>query len=599
MEQDSLIHKNILDNMSDGVMTVDLQGRIMAFNPAASQLLGLVRDEVLGQVFAEVFLTVEGMDDFSQTILDAVYNAAVGHRRNVEVRVGGAVHSLALTTSYLQAVESSGENRGVIAVFSDITQIKELQAAEVRLAEALKAQHAELQDAYRKLEDNNQSLAAALKKVQVVRVVAMLFIIGLFAAAGLYTWNADLVPTVIGAATARPTPSAEAVRTVVVTPRPITSTISLSGSLAPRREVHVTSPITGKVAATHFQYGEHVTSGQRLVDLDTTEVEREHREAQAAYIKALKHFQEVEDWRNGIEVARTRRAVSKAKLALEVRKNALDETTFLLQQGVIPASEHEAAEQQYHNQQLDYESLQQGLEAVLARGNEDVRRVARLELDNARIRLRTVEDTLENAVVNAPVAGVILQPHHDGAGGEGGSAGQSATGLAKGQSVAQGERLLTIGDLDGLSVVGRVDEVDVSKIRLGHQVKISGDAFPDLRLQGAIAHVSSQASQGQGRGALPSFEVTIAIENLTAAQRQHLRLGMSAILEVVVYDKPDALLVPLNAVQTRGGKTWVRVKNKDTGAVRQIEVDAGLTTLNAVEIVRGLKAGDEVVLAGT
>ena len=74
---------------------------------------------------------------------------------------------------------------------------------------------------------------------------------------------------------------------------------------------------------------------------------------------------------------------------------------------------------------------------------------------------------------------------------------------------------------------------------------------------------------------------------------------MSANLEVVVYDKPDALLVPLNAVQTRGGKTWVRVKNKDTGAVRQIQVDAGLTTLNAVEILRGLKAGDEVVLAGT
>ena len=469
MEQDALIHKHILDNMSDGVMTVDFQGRIMTFNPAASQLLGLVRSEVLGQVFAEVFLTLEGMDDFSQTILDAVYNAAVGHQQTVEVRVGGAVRSFSLTTSYLQAVESSGENRGVIAVFSDVTQIKELQAAEARLGAALKAQHAELQDAYRKQEDDNQALTAALKKVQVVRVMAMVLIIGLFAATGLYTWNADLVPAVIGAATARPTPSAEAVRTVVVAPRPITSTISLSGSLAPRREVHVTSPITGKVAATHFQYGEQVASGQRLVDLDTTDVEREHREAQAAYIKALKHFQEVEDWRNSIEVARARRAVSKAKMALEARKNALDETDFLLQQGVIPASEHQAAERQYHNQQLDYESLQQGLEAVLARGNEDVQRVARLELDNARIRLQTLEDTLENAVVHAPVSGVILQPARDAVGGEGGSAGPGATGLSKGQPVSQGQRLLSIGDLDGLSVVGRIDEVDISKIRLGHR----------------------------------------------------------------------------------------------------------------------------------
>ena len=563
MEQDALIHRNILDNMRDGVMTVDFQGRIMTFNPAASESLGLVRDEVLGRVFAEVFLTLEGMDDFSQTILDAVYNAAVGHRQTVEVRVDGAVRWFALTTSYLQAAESSGENRGVIAVFSDITQIRELQAAEVRLAAALKGQHAELQDAYRKLEDNNQALNAALKKVQVVRVVAMVLIVGLFAATGLYTWNADLVPGVIAAATARPKPSAEAVRTVVVAPRPISSTISLSGSLAPRREVHVTSPITGKVAATHFQYGEQVASGQRLVDLDTTDVEREHREAQATYIKALKHFQEVEDWSNSIEVARARRAVSKAKLALEARKNALDETEFLLQQGVIPASEREAAERQHYNQQLDYESLQQGLEAVLARGNEDVERVARLELDNARVRLQTLENTLANAVVHAPVAGIILQPHRDGAGA--GNAPPGAQGLAKGQPVSQGERLLSIGDLDGLSVVGRIDEVDISKIRLGHRVRISGDAFPGIRLQGTIAHVSSQASLGLGRGALPSFEVTIAMQGLTAAQRQPLRLGMSANLEVVVYDKPDALLVPLDAVQTRGGKTWVRVKNKDTG----------------------------------
>ena len=159
--------------------------------------------------------------------------------------------------------------------------------------------------------------------------------------------------------------------------------------------------------------------------------------------------------------------------------------------------------------------------------------------------------------------------------------------------------MLTIGDLDGLSVTGEVDEVDIAKVRLGQPVDIRGDAFPGLELTGAIAHVSAQAGQtGQGKNTFPLFEVIVTIEDLTPAQRQQLRLGMSATLEVVVYEKPDSLLVPFSAVQTRNGKAWLRVRDRQTGGVKQIEVDTGVTTVDAVEIVRGLEPGDEVVLSG-
>ena len=90
----------------------------------------------------------------------------------------------------------------------------------------------------------------------------------------------------------------------------------------------------------------------------------------------------------------------------------------------------------------------------------------------------------------------------------------------------------------------------------------------------------------------------MAIEDLTEAQRQRVRLGMSANLEIVVYDKPDALLVPIDAVEVRaGGEAWLNVVDRETGAVRRVRVETGATTLEAVEIVRGVEAGDEVVLA--
>jgi len=593
MDQDVAIYKNILDNMHGGVLTVGLDGRILTFNPGAARILGIARDEVVGHVFAEVFMAREGMDAFAQAIMDAIYEAEVEHQRMVEVQYGDKTASLTMTTSYLQSVRD-GEVRkiGVIAIFSDITEIKALREAELRLAETTKAQHAELQEAYRRIEENNQALASAAKRERMAVVV----IVALFLVAGLYVWETD--PLIDSPGTSLPVSEASAaadLRTVVVTPQRLASTITLSGQLAPRREVQVTSPISGTVAATHFQYGAQVAKGQRLVDLDTTDIEEKYRRARATYIKALLRFNELEDWDNNVEVVRARRAISKTKLQLEAQKHKRDETTFLLERGVIPASEHAAAEQQLHNLQLDYEAVQQDLEAVLAKGGADAKQVAQLELDNARTQMQGLEDTLQGAVVNAPVAGVILQPRSGG----GGKLDQDGERLAKGRSVTQGELLLTIGDLDGLSVMGEVDEVDIAKVRLGQQVGIRGDAFPGLELLGTIAHVSSQAGQQKrGKNVLPTFDIRVAIENLTPAQHQRLRLGMSANLEVVVYDKPDSLLVPLSAVQVRNGKTWLRLRDKETGGVKRTEVATGVTTLDAVEIVRGLEAGDEVVLSG-
>ncbi len=590
MDQDTAIYKNILDNMHGGVLTVGLDGRILTFNPGAARILGIARDEVVGQVFAEVFMAREGMDAFAQTIMDAVYEAEVEHQRVVEVQYGDRTVSLAMTTSYLQSVRD-GEVRkiGVIAIFSDITEIKALREAELRLAETTKTQHAQLQEAYRRIEDNNQALASATKRER----IAVVAIIALFLVAGLVVWEIEHSP-----GTSLPVSEATAaadVRTVVVTPQRLASTITVSGRLVPRREVQVVSPISGTVAATHFQYGAQVTRGQRLVDLDTTEIESTYRQAQAQHIKALQRFNELEDWENNVEVARVRRAISKTRLQLETQKQKRDETAFLLERGVIPAAEHEAAEQQLHNLQLDYEASQQDLASVLAKGGAEEKQVAQLELDNARTQLRTLEDTLQQSAVHAPVAGVILQPRRSG----GGQSDQGRERLTKGRSVTQGALLLTIGDLDGLSVTGTVDEVDITKVGLGQQVAIGGDAFPGLALQGTVAHVSAQSGQaGQGKNTLPRFEITVTLEDLTPAQRQQLRLGMSANLEVVVYEKPAALLVPFSAVQTRNGKAWLRVRDRETGGVKQIEVDTGVTTVDAVEIVRGLEPGDEVVLSG-
>ena len=590
MERESPVHRNILDNMGEGVMSVHPDGRIMTFNPSAGRLLGIPQEEALGRTFAEVLLTREGLDHFNQALLDAVQEGDVGRQRDVEGVVDGQARTFALTTSYLRAGAADGsgavreETLGVIAVFGDVTEVKSLRETEQRLAEQLEAQNGKLQTAYQELEENNETLAAALRKVQVTRVAATVFVIVLFLAVGFATWHVgqpvaeDASPVAAFAD--------GATRTLVAKPQRLVSTIALFGRVVPQREVHVASPVDGKVAETHFQYGERVAKGQRLVNLDTTDVERELRQAQAEHIKAERNFEAVKDWANNPETARLRRELSKAQLALDNQRSKVEQSELLLQQGIVAAVEHDAAVRQYQSQTLDYESLQENYDAVLAKGDEEAQQVARLERDNARVRMESLQEVLRGAVIEAPIDGVVLKP---GAGGRGGSE------LGKGAVVSQGERLLTVGDVEGLAVVGWVDEVDVTKVRASQPVAIHGDAFLELELAGTVARVSRQARPGSGPST-PTFEISAAIEPLSAAARRRLRLGMSARIEVVVQDKPDALLVPIAAVDVRGGDAWLPVKDRETGEIRQVRVEAGLTTLTDVEIVSGLEIGDEVVV---
>ncbi len=589
-----VIYRNVLDNVASGVMSLDTQGTITSFNAAASEITGLAGEAAVGRTFVEVFSHSEGTDAFTDVIFDAVYDSSMIHQRVVEVTLAGKTRSLSVATRYLSE-ERDGETVriGVVAVFSDITEIRELRESEVRLAKEVEAKHAELREAWLDLEETNRQLGRASKRIGAFRTGAAALVLAAFALAGLYVWDAG--PIDVGAPSRAAPAAQEQFSALVVQPAPISFTVTMVGRLAPRREVEVTSPIKGKVAEVHVLPGEWVVEGQRLVEMDVTEVEIEYREAQVAHIRARDRVEEIEAWSDNPDVSRARRAVSKSRIALEARKNRLAETTFLLKRGIIPASEHEAAEREHHNQRLDLESAEQALRAVLAKGAEE-REVAELEFENARARLERVERTLKGAVVTSPATGVVMHPKRT-RGERGGRSGGDG-GLAKGSSVEQGERLLTIGDLDGLTVVGNVDEVDVARIRPGQPARIVGDAFPGVVLSGKVVRVSSQALAAGNERRLPFFEVAAVVENLTEDQRGRLRLGMSARIDVVVYEKADALLVPIEAVDSGAGQPRLLVRDRDTGEVRPVEVVAGMTTLDSVEIVEGISAGDVILIAG-
>ena len=473
----------------------------------------------------------------------------------------------------------------LIAVFSDITELRELRETELRMAKAAEAQHAELQSAYRQIEDRNRTLAATLRQVQVARIVATVVVIGTFLGAGAYVWQPlDLFEGSLDQSVVSPARAGleEGHYTVTVGPRPVSETITLSGKLAPWRTVAVTSPIESRIEAVHFEPGQAVREGGLLMELDTSEAVQKHREAQVDHIEKADAFETVTNWETGSEMAAARRSFARARMALEDQERQLKRTAFLLEQGLVATSEREDAERRYQSQLLDFEAAREDFEAARARGGKEAQDKAALELSTAEETLRELAEDLGKGRIHAPLSGVVMASSSRG------------PALAAGRAVRKSDHLLTIGDFTRMAATAKVDEVDVVRIAVGQAVAVTGNAFRDLTLKGTVTHVSSQPVQQTGRAS--RFAVRVTLDPLDDAQQRRLRAGMSSRLEIVVYRNEEALTVPLAAVDRRGRAHWVQIVDPGTGETVEREVEIGLTTMNSVEIVAGLAPGDEIAV---
>ena len=126
MRSSELIHKSIMQDMTEGVMTIGFDGVITYVNQAAASILEMHTDWLIGKKFIQCFFEYPENDAFNQAILDAVYDSATTHRNIVPYYTGTDIRQLHMTTSYLH---DNGVKVGVIVVLSDISELTELRDA--------------------------------------------------------------------------------------------------------------------------------------------------------------------------------------------------------------------------------------------------------------------------------------------------------------------------------------------------------------------------------------------------------------------------------------------------------------------------------------
>lgn len=163
--------------------------------------------------------------------------------------------------------------------------------------------------------------------------------------------------------------------------------------------------------------------------------------------------------------------------------------------------------------------------------------------------------------------------------------------VSVGDYVKDGADLVNIEDVGAMLVDFRLPEGVISRLKIGQGVDVSLDGLAGRSFKGHVDAVDSQLD-ANGRSLL----VRAKLDNADGV----LRPGMFARARIVFEVRPQALVVPEEALVPQGGKQYlVKVVDGDGGKVTQrLEARLGLRVPGKVEILEGLAANDVVVTAG-
>ncbi len=152
------------------------------------------------------------------------------------------------------------------------------------------------------------------------------------------------------------------------------------------------------------------------------------------------------------------------------------------------------------------------------------------------------EEQATVTTITAPIAGKVTAIHINEAG----------------QKVQSGAAILTITDYKELQSVIQVDELDVTKVKVGQKAKVMLDALEEMEIEGTVTEI---ADEGSSQNGVALFDVTIQFP-----AQEGIRIGMSASAEITVDSKQDVLMVPIEAIREAGSQKMVLVAASASGA---------------------------------
>lgn len=397
------------------------------------------------------------------------------------------------------------------------------------------------------------------------------------------------------------------VTTEKVAKRTIIETVNASGKVYPEVEVKVSSDISGEIVELMVEEGDSVRKGQVLAKI-FADIYLTQRDQVAASVRQQQAL--VDNSQAQLQALQS--ALSQAEAQFRRQEQ-------LMKEKVISRAEFEQAENAYNTAKANYNA---GLQTI---------RANQASVASTRANLESANKNLGRTTILAPMNGVV-----------------SLLAVKKGERVVgtaqmTGTEMMRIADMDKIEVRVEVGENDIPKVHLGDSALVEIDAYNDRKFKGIVTQIASSSKALSSATAtavtndVTNYEVRIRLlkesyQDLidpTRPKNFPFRPGMSASADIQTKRKIDVLAVPINAVTTRekdsdkavnetrtstaeSGENKneqqenrrsisteldevVFVLQADKTTVKRVKVRTDIQDITYIEVLSGLKEGDEVV----
>lgn len=388
--------------------------------------------------------------------------------------------------------------------------------------------------------------------------------------------------------------------------RTIVETVNASGKIYPEIEVKMSPDISGEIVALNVEEGDSVKKGQVLARIygDIYATQRD----QAV---AIVNQQEA-------QVGNATASIGAMQAQLDQAKKTYDMQKQLYEGKVISANEFNTSDAAYKSAFANFNAAKQGIVASKA------------GVQSARAALAKANKDISLATLVSPMDGVV-----------------DLLNVKKGErvvgsSMMAGTEMMRIADMSKIEIRVDVGENDVPKVHLGDSAVVEVDAYNNRKFSGIVTQISSSNNGAASQSAssttstdVTNYKVYIRInrdsyKDLIDPKRPKsfpFRPGMSASADIQTKTIANVLSIPINAVSTRekndstGSNKNPAADNANNnhtavagnsnsgdndldevvfvmqadGTVKKQIVKTGIQDINYIEVLKGLKEGDNVI----
>lgn len=343
----------------------------------------------------------------------------------------------------------------------------------------------------------------------------------------------------------------------------VENSVEAAGKVVPAFEEAIISPVSTRILEVYCQEGEKVTAGQPLLRLDLQSTETEVRKLTDEL--SMKQNEKEQTSLN------SRTFLTNLEMQIEAKSLAVDELASEVRNerrldslGSGTGDRVRQAELAYHTALIELEQLRKQLgnerqsHAAAYRSKQLEEGIYHKNLDEARRKL-------DEARILSPRTATLTYINSN-----------------VGSSVAAGEKLAVVSDLEHFRIEGEIPEGESDKVSAGSAVGIK---LGGSRLRGRVSHVVPQASNG-----MIHFTVVLDKEDETK-----LRSGIKVDLNVVCGLKDNVVRIANGQYFHGPGQYTLFVVSPDGDSLEAREVNLGDSNFDWVEVIHGIKPGEKVV----